>query len=76
MIRLLISLFLLFICTDLKSQSENREPKSFKAFPIKSEDIKLDGKLDDTFWSDVAGISDFFSSGACRRWRANRKNNC
>ena len=59
MIRLLISLFLLFICTDLKSQSENREPKSFKAFPIKSEDIKLDGKLDDTFWSDVAGISDF-----------------
>ena len=59
MIRLLISLFLLFICTDLKSQSQNREPKSFKAFPIKSEDIKLDGKLDDTFWSDVTGISDF-----------------
>ena len=59
MIRLLISLFLLFICTDLKSQSENREPKSFKAFPIKSEDIKLDGKLDDTFWSDVTGISNF-----------------
>ena len=52
-------MFLLFICTDLKSQSENREPKSFKAFPIKSEDIKLDGKLDDTFWSDVTGISDF-----------------
>ena len=59
MSRLLISLFLIFICTDLKSQSENREPKSFKAFPIKSEDIKLDGKLDDTFWSDVTGISDF-----------------
>ena len=59
MIRLLISLFLLFICTDLKSQSQNREPKSFKAFPIKSEDIKLDGKLDDTFWNDVTGISDF-----------------
>jgi len=59
MIRLLISLFLLFICTDLKSQSENREPKSFKAFPIKSGDIKLDGKLDDTFWSDITGISDF-----------------
>ena len=59
MIRLLISLFLLFICTDLKSQSENREPKSFKAFPIKSGDIKLDGRLDDTFWSDVTGISDF-----------------
>ena len=59
MIRLLIFIFLLFICTDLKSQSENREPKSFKAFPIKSKEIKLDGKLDDTFWSDVAGISDF-----------------
>ena len=59
MIRLLISLFLLFICTDLKSQSENREPKSFKAFPIKSGDIKLDGRLDDTFWSDITGISDF-----------------
>ena len=59
MIRLLISLFLLFICTNLKSQSENREPKSFKAFPIKSGDIKLDGRLDDTFWSDVTGISDF-----------------
>ena len=59
MSRLLISLFLIFICTDLKSQSENREPKSFEAFPIKSEDIKLDGKLDDTFWSDVTGISDF-----------------
>jgi len=59
MIRLLISLFLLFICTDLKSQSENIEPKSFKAFPIKSGDIKLDGRLDDTFWSDITGISDF-----------------
>ena len=59
MIRLLISLFLLFICTDLKSQSENRESKSFKAFPIKSGDIKLDGRLDDTFWSDITGISDF-----------------
>ena len=59
MSRLLISLFLLFICTDLKSQSENREPKSFKAFPIKSRDIKLDGRLDDTFWSDITGISDF-----------------
>ena len=59
MSRLPISLFLIFICTDLKSQSENREPKSFRAFPIKSEDIKLDGKLDDTFWSDVTGISDF-----------------
>jgi len=57
--RLLISLFLIFTCTDLKSQSKNREPKSFNAFPIKSEDIKLDGKLDDTFWSDVTGISDF-----------------
>ena len=57
--KLLISLFLLFICTDLKSQSENREPKSFKAFPIKSGDIKLDGRLDDTFWSDITGISDF-----------------
>ena len=42
MSRLLIFIFLLFICTDLKSQSENREPKSFKAFPIKSEEIKLD----------------------------------
>ena len=52
-------MFLLFICTDLKSQSENREPKSFKAFPIKSGDIKLDGRLDDTFWSDITGISDF-----------------
>ena len=59
MSRLLISLFLIFICTDLKSQSENREPKSFKAFHIKSEDIKLDGRLDDPFWSDVTGISDF-----------------
>ena len=59
MSRLLISLFLLFICTDLKSQSENREPKSFKAVPIKSVDIKLDGRLDDTFWSDITGISDF-----------------
>ena len=59
MIRLLISLFLLFVCTDLKSQSENRESKSFKAFPIKSGDIKLDGRLDDTFWSDITGISDF-----------------
>ncbi len=59
MSRLPISLFLIFICTDLKSQSENREPKSFRAFPIKSGDIKLDGKLDDTFWSDVTGISDF-----------------
>ena len=59
MIRLLIFIFLLFICTDLKSQSKKREPKSFKAFPIKSEEIKLDGKLDDTFWSDITGISDF-----------------
>ena len=59
MSRLLISLFFLFLCTNLYSQSENKKLKSFKAFPIKSEDIKLDGKLDDTFWSDVTGISDF-----------------
>ena len=59
MSRLLISLFLLIIYTNLQSQSENKEPKSFEAFPIKSEDIKLDGKLDDTFWSDITGISDF-----------------
>ena len=59
MSRLLISLFFLFLCTNLHSQSENKKLKSFKAFPIKSEDIKLDGKLDDTFWSDVTGISDF-----------------
>ena len=59
MSRLLISLFFLFLCTDLHSQSENKKLKSFKAFPIISEDIKLDGKLDDTFWSDVTGISDF-----------------
>ena len=52
-------MFLIFICTDLKSQSKNREPKSFKAFPIKSGDIKLDGRLDDKFWSDITGISDF-----------------
>ena len=59
MSRLLISLFFLFLYTNLHSQSENKEPKSFEAFPIKSEDIKLDGKLDDTFWNGISGISDF-----------------
>ena len=59
MSRLLISLFFLFLYTNLHSQSKNKKLKSFEAFPIKSEDIKLDGKLDDRFWSDVTGISDF-----------------
>ena len=59
MSRLLISLFFLFLYTNLHSQSKNKKLKSFKAFPIKSEDIKLDVKLDDTFWSDITGISDF-----------------
>ena len=59
MSRLLISLFFLFLYTNLHSQSENIKPKSFEAFPIKSEYIKLDGKLDDKFWNGISGISDF-----------------
>ena len=42
----------------LKAKSD-KEKKSIEAFSIETEDIKLDGKLDESFWDNVPGITDF-----------------
>ena len=42
----------------LEAKSDN-EKKSIEAFSIETEDIKLDGKLDESFWGKIPGITDF-----------------
>ena len=42
----------------LKAKSDY-EKKSIEAFSIETEDIKLDGKLDESFWGNISGITDF-----------------
>ena len=42
----------------LEAKSDN-EKKSIEAFSIETEDIKLDGKLDESFWGNIPGITDF-----------------
>ena len=52
------TIFLLTIFFCLKAKSDNKK-KSIEAFSIETEDIKLDGKLDESFWNSISGISDF-----------------
>jgi len=52
------TIFLLTIFFGLKAKSDNKK-KSIEAFSIETEDIKLDGKLDESFWNSISGISDF-----------------
>ena len=52
------TIFLLTIFFSLKAKSDNKK-KSIEAFSIETEDIKLDGKLDESFWNSISGISDF-----------------
>ena len=52
------TIFLLTIFFGLKAKSDNKK-KSIEAFFIETEDIKLDGKLDESFWNSISGISDF-----------------
>ena len=52
------TIFLLTIFFGLKAKSDNKK-KSIEAFSIEKEDIKLDGKLDESFWNSISGISDF-----------------
>ena len=53
--RILYTLFLLFFSINIYSQN----PKSFEAIEINSEQIILDGKLDEPFWKNIIGINDF-----------------
>ncbi len=41
----------------IKSQEVNK--KTFDAIKINSDNIKLDGKLDESFWNNISGIDDF-----------------
>ena len=52
------TIFLLTIFFGLKAKSDNKK-KSIEAFSIETEDIKLDGKLDESFWGNIPGITDF-----------------
>ena len=53
--RILYTLFLIFFSINIYSQN----PKSFEAIEINSEQIILDGKLDEPFWKNIIGINDF-----------------
>ena len=53
--RILYTLFLIFFSINIYSQN----PKSFEAIEIDSEQIILDGKLDEPFWKNIIGINDF-----------------
>ena len=53
--RILYTLFLKFFSINIYSQN----PKSFEAIEIDSEQITLDGKLDEPFWKNIIGINDF-----------------
>jgi hypothetical protein len=43
----------------IHSQSQEIKKKTLEAVKISSEDINLDGKLDELFWDDIPGTDDF-----------------
>ncbi len=57
--RFLYTLFLIFFSTNLYSQSQDNIHKTLEAIKINSEEIILDGKLNESFWNDIEGINDF-----------------
>ena len=55
----LLAIFLLFISISLHSQPTETYKKSLEAIKINPGMITLDGKLDESFWSNITGIEDF-----------------
>ena len=55
----LLAIFLLFISISLYSQPTESYKKSLEAIKINPIEITLDGKLDESFWSNITGIEDF-----------------
>ena len=53
------TIFLIIFSINFHSQSQNVTQKSFEAVRINSEEINLDGKLDEPFWNNITGIKDF-----------------
>ena len=56
--RFLLTILLTSFFFGLEAKSDS-EKKSIEAFSIETEDIKLDGKLDESFWGNIPGITDF-----------------
>ena len=71
--RFLYTVFLIIFSINLYSQSQNVTQKSFEAIRINSEEIKLDGKLDEPFWNSIIGIKDFLSLHPKIRKKKNKK---
>ena len=57
--RFLSVFFLMIFSINLQSQSKEINKKTLEAVKINSEEINLDGKLDELFWNDISGIDDF-----------------
>ena len=57
--KFLLTIFLLIISISLYSQSTESYKKSLEAIKINPGEITLDGKLDESFWSNITGIEDF-----------------
>jgi len=55
----LLAIFLLIISISLYSQPTESYKKSLEAIKINPGEITLDGKLDESFWSNITGIEDF-----------------
>ena len=50
---------IIFFSINLYSQPLDESLKSIKAIKINTEEITLDGKLDEPFWNNIIGIDDF-----------------
>ena len=57
--RFLSVFFLMIFSVSIHSQSQEIKKKTLEAVKISSEDINLDGKLDELFWDDIPGTDDF-----------------
>ena len=55
----LLAIFHLFISISLYSQPTETYKKSLEAIKINPGMITLDGKIDESFWSNITGIEDF-----------------
>lgn len=51
--------FLMIFSVSIYSQTQEIKKKTLEAVKINSEDINLDGKLDELFWADIPGTDDF-----------------
>ena len=55
----LLAIFFLIVSVSLNSQPTDSYKKSLEAIKINPIEITLDGKLDESFWSNITGIEDF-----------------